>query len=153
MNFEWIELSKWLHEEPHLLHKRLTPDHLALAAKEDRIVVRREGEMIIGCAILWTVPDDEFFELGTICVKKKFRGAGLHRVLFRECIEKRKGRSLFLITAHQGIKAMVSEAGWEEEQSDWTTVPLWKRIADPWGDRYPPDSTIKAPGKLYYRYR
>lgn len=152
MNSEWLELSQRLFEEPHLLNTRLTPDFLARAADEDRIVVRRERSMIIACAVLWPVPDNEWFELGTIWVEKQFRRAGLHTAVFRECIEKRKGRSLFLITAQEGIKKMASEFRWTEEQKDWTTVPLWKRIADPWGDRYPQDSNIKAPGKLYYRY-
>lgn len=152
MNAELIELSERLCEEPHLLHKRLTPVHLAQATYEDRIVVRREGNMIIACAMFQIVPDDEFFELGPIWVRKKFRGAGLCTAVFRECIEKRRGRSLFLITAHEGIKAMASKFLWDEETEDWTTVPLWKRIADPWDDRYPVDSNIKKPGKLFFNY-
>lgn len=152
MNSEWLELLHRLLKEPHLLNTRLTLDFLARAVAENRIVVRRKGYMIISCTILWTVPDDEWFELGTIWVDKRFRGNGLCKEMFRECIEKRRGHSLFLITSLHCIKTLASKFGWAEESEDWTTVPLWKRIADPWGDRYPANSNIKAPGKLYYRF-
>lgn len=152
INSELRELLRRLLEEPYLLHERLTLESLIRAAEEGRLVVRRKGGVIIACSFLWVVSDDDWFELGTIWVKKQFRGDGLHTEVFRECIERRKGRSLFLITAHEGIKTMVTEFGWTEEEKDWTKVPLWKRIADPWDDRYPPDSNIKHPGKLFYNF-
>lgn len=65
---------------------------------------------------------------------------------------KAKGRSLFLITAHEGIKMMAGECGCQEEKRDWTTVPLWKRIADPWDDWYSANSTIEKPGKSFCNY-
>lgn len=151
MNSEWIELPKKLHKEPHLLHARITPEALAKAAREDRMVVRRVEDRIIACGILWETPDVTYLEIGTIWVDEHFRGNGLCKQVFLECIEKRRGRSLFLITAQESISKMVSECGWTEEKRDWTTVEIWNLRANPWNDRYPENSTIKYPGKLFYR--
>lgn len=152
INSEWIELSQKLHKEPHFLHERITPEALACAAAEDRIVVRRKGRGVIACCVLWPALVVTCFEAGTIWVDEPFRGNGLCKQVFLECIEKRKGLPLFLITAHEGIKTMVSGCGWIEEIRDWRKVLRWKRVANPWGDRYPKDSTIKVPGKLFYNY-
>ncbi len=152
MNTEWIELSKRLHKEPYLLHARITPEALAKAAREDRMVVRMAGDRIIACGILWETPDITCLEVGTIYVDEPFRGNGLCRQVFLECIEKRKGRSLFLITSQESISKMVSKHGWLEEKRDWTKVEIWNLRANPWNDRYPENSSIKYPGKLFYRY-
>ncbi len=156
INSEWIELSQKLHKEPHFLLKRITPEALALAAAEDRIAVRRKGRGIIACCVLWRVLVATHYryryryEIGTIFVDEPFRGNGLCKQVFLECIEKREGSPLFLITANQNIREMVIKLGWTEELRNWTKVLRWKRIVDPWGKRYPKDSTIKAPGKLFY---
>ena len=120
-------LSELLQSEGAIMGYRNQPDSLQKAFEMGLAVLLFDGELPIAFSALWPVPNEDWYEVGSVFVHQDYRGKKLGRKVFFQILDKAKEskKNLFLVTHNPLVVHMVYTAGgWQEATKDtWQIVP------------------------------
>ncbi len=121
---KWKKLSIELNQENAILGKRNSPDNLAkLHQKKLTAIILKHNE-IIAFGALWPTENENFLELGSVWVKKEFRGLGLSSLIFKKIMAKiPSNKTIFSITHNKKVIHMLNKYNWKEVlKKDWEKI-------------------------------
>lgn len=127
------ELCDLLSAEERILKSRLSVERIMKLYSERRCHLYFKKRKVVGFAALWPTCRPDFFEFGTLWVRKDYRHQGISSAIFDSTMELApKGSLIFLITKSAKVVHEAKKRKWDEA-INWQTSPNWQKVCQPVG--------------------